>query len=380
MKRLAVIPADPLHKYLAKGEIKSRYWNPCELFDEVHIVSLCPSDVEPEEVQALVGRAKLHIHALGRPTPLTLAWYYRKIRRFIGGLAPSVIRAHGPWHSGSLGAYAGRQLGIPCLVSIHNEMDATRSFDRRLLLRLVRPLEYYTLRNASAVLCVSNYLHEYARRYGARRTITVYNKVYPDQFQGQAGSGRPPLQVLAVMRLDPQKDPECLIRAVAPLDLRLKLVGKGELEGRLKALVRELGVEHKVEFVPMVPNSQIHAHYLEADIFALATRYEGFCIPVLEAMAAGLPVVASQTPPIPEILGGTGLLVARNPEAFAKALRELAADAPLRARLGQAARERAASLDGRRMEEREAGLYEALMNGDRAALDRLSSDPCCYVA
>ncbi|MBI2504361.1 MAG: glycosyltransferase family 4 protein, partial [Candidatus Latescibacteria bacterium] len=224
------------------------------------------------------------------------------------------------------------------------------------------------------------YLHEYAKRYGARRTVTVYNKVYPDQFAGQAGSGREPLQVLAVMRLDPQKDPECLIRAVAPLDLRLKLVGKGELEGQLRALVRELGVEHKVEFVPMVPNSQIHSHYLGADIFALATRYEGFCIPVLEAMAAGLPVVASQTPPIPEILGGTGVLVERTPEAFTRALRDLAADAALRASLGKAARERAASLDGRKMEEREARLYEALMTRDQAALDLLSSDPNCYIA
>jgi glycosyltransferase involved in cell wall biosynthesis len=380
MKRLVVIPADPLHKYVAKGELKKGYWNPCDLFDEIHVVSLCAADVGPEEVQALAGRAKLSIHCVGRPTPLTLAWYYARVRRAIGGLAPSVIRAHGPWHSGSLGVYAGRRLGVPCLVSIHNEMDATRSFDRRLLLRLIRPLEYYTLRRASAVLCVSNYLHDYARRYGARRTITVYNKVYPAQFSGQPGSGKEPLQVLAVMRLDPQKDPECLVRAVAPLDLRLKLVGRGELEERLKTLVRELGLEDRVELVPMVPNSQIHTHYLGADIFAMATRYEGFCIPVLEAMAAGLPVVASHTPPIPEIVGDTGMLVDRTPEAFGAALKELAASSPLRAKLGAAARARAASLDGRRMEEREAELYKALLAKDQDALAALSADSRRFVS
>ncbi|MBM3278755.1 MAG: glycosyltransferase family 4 protein [Candidatus Handelsmanbacteria bacterium] len=380
MKRLAVIPADPLYKYVAKGELKPRYWNPGEFFDEIHVVSLCADEVAPEQVQALAGRAKLYIHPVGRPTPMTLAWYYRKVSRLIGNLAPSVIRAHGPWHSGSLGVHAGRRLGVPCLVSIHNEMDATRSFDRRLLLRLVRPLEYYTLRHASAVLCVSNYLHEYASRYGAQRMITVYNKVYPDQFAGQAGSEAAPLQVLAVMRLDPQKDPECLIRAVAPLKLRLKLVGKGELEGRLKRLVRELGVEDRVELIPMVPNSQIHTHYLGADIFAMATHYEGFCIPVLEAMAAGLPVVASQTPPIPEILGGAGLLVEHRPEAFTRAFAELAADPERRSRLGAAARERAASLDGRRMEDREAELYQVLIAKDRAALELLCADARRYVA
>lgn len=373
MKRLVVIPADPLYKYVAKGELKERYWNPGDLFDEIHVLSLCTRDVSPEEVQLLAGRARLHIHAVGRPNPLSLSWYYGRVRRLVEKLNPGVIRAHGPWHAGSLGVYAGRRLKIPTLVSIHNEMDATRSFDRRLLLRLVRPLEYYTLGRATAVLCVSNYLHEYARRYGARRTVSVYNKVHSERFSGSPGSGGQPLVVLAVMRLDPQKDPECLVRAIAPLNLRLRLVGQGELAPRLKTLVRELGIEERVEMIPMVPNSEIPAQYQRADIFAMATRYEGFCIPVLEAMAAGLPVVASLTPPIPEILDGAGLLVERTPEAFAEALRRLALDPDLRASMGNRGRQRALLLDGRRMEEREGALYEILLARDQAGLERLSS-------
>ena len=57
-----------------------------------------------------------------------------------------------------------------------------------------------------------------------------------------------------------------------------------------------------VYYEPQVPNSEIQTYYQQADIFSMATHCEGFCIPVLGAMAAGLPVVASSTAPIPEVL------------------------------------------------------------------------------
>ena len=106
------------------------------------------------------------------------------------------------------------------------------------------------------------------------------------------------------MRLDRAKNPECLIDAIASLDLHLKLIGQSELEEALRRRVRDLDIEDRVEFIRQVPNSEIADHYRQADIFAMATHYEGFCVPVLEAMAAGLPIVASRTGPIPEVLGG----------------------------------------------------------------------------
>ncbi len=379
MPRLVVFPADPLYKYLDKGEIKERYWNPCGLFDEVHIISLADRDVEPDQVPELVGEAELHIHPIGRPTALTLAVYYRKAAKLVGALNPDLIRAHGPWHTGSLAVYASKKLGVPCLVSVHNDRDAQRSYDHRMLLRLVKPLENYTLKNASVVICVSNYLHRYARAHGARRTVTVYNKVYMDQFLGERGADGEPPTVLSVMRLDRQKYPECIIEGLKDLPLRLKLIGQGELAESLRALVRRLGMEQRVEFVPMVPNREIHAHYLQADIFAMATHYEGFCIPVLEAMAAGLPVVSCVTEPIPELLGGTGLVVAKEPSAYAEAFARLAADPELRRALGTKARARAQTLAGDRMEEREAGLYEAVMAGREDELEALFSDAGRFV-
>jgi glycosyltransferase involved in cell wall biosynthesis len=381
MSRLVVLPADPLYKYYAKGEIKAGYWNPCGLFDEVHILSLAPSDIAAEKVQTLVGEARLHIHAIGRPSMWTLPFYFGKVRRLIAECNPDLIRAHGPWHTGSLAVHAGRSLDIPTVVSVHSDRDAQRRHEPSLLLHMVRPLENYTLRNASVVLCVSDYLHGYARRHGARRTYTVYNKVYGQVFARKVIHRREgPLKILSVMRLDRAKFPECLIDAISSLpDVQLKLIGQGELEGALHRQVARLGLRERVEFVRQVPNSEIHAHYHQADIFAMATHYEGFCIPVLEAMAAGLPVVASATGPIPEVVADAGWIVEKEPAAFTRALAELAANPDRREALAAAGVQRARDVDGVRMEEREGQLYKVLMERRKDELDSMLADSGRFV-
>ena len=378
--RLVVIPADPLYKYYAKGEIKARYWNPCGLFDEIHIISLAPQDIAEEKVQVLVGDARLRIHAIGRPTMWNLPLYFSKVRRLIAAINPDLIRAHGPWHTGSLAVYAGRALDIPALVSVHSDRDAQRRHEPSLLLQMVRPLENYTLRKASVVICVSDYLHAYASRHGARRTYTVYNKVYCEDFITQRAKKREGvLQVLSVMRLDRAKNPESLIDAIAPLDMHLKLIGQGELEEALRRRVRDLNIADRVEFIRQVPNVEIAEHYQKADIFAMATHYEGFCIPVLEAMAAGLPIVASATGPIPEVLGDTGLLVENNATAFSNALADLQNDVQWREVLGAAARQRAEAINGQQMERRETNLYRVLMDRRQDELDLMLSDTGKFV-
>lgn len=380
-RRLVVLPADPLYKYFAKGEIKARYWNPCGLFDEVHILSLAPDDISAEKVQILAGDARLHIHAIGRPSMWTLPFYFGRVRRLVAKIKPDLIRAHGPWHTGSLAVSAGKALDIPVVVSVHSDRDAQRRHEPSLLLQMVRPLENYTLRNATVVLCVSDYLHEYARRHGAERTYTVYNKVYGHTFgRKMASRQQGPLRLLSVMRLDRAKFPECLIDAVASLpDMHLKLIGQGELEEALHRRVARLGLQERVEFVRQVPNSEIHSHYHRADIFVMATHYEGFCIPVLEAMTAGLPIIASDTGPIPEVLSGSGCIVEKEPVAFARALSELAADPDRREALAAAAVRRAQEVDGVEMEEREGRLYQVLMERRKGKLDSMLADSGRFV-
>jgi glycosyltransferase involved in cell wall biosynthesis len=365
LKKLVVLPNDPIYKYYEKGEIKPRYFNPGNYFDEVHLLSLCDQDIAPERVQTLAGNAKLCIHPIGRPTPATFPFFFPRVKQLVRQLAPDVIRAYNPRQCGSLAAYAGKRLQIPSVLSIHLEYDDQRRYDHRLLLRLMKPLERYALCTIDAVICVTDYLQRYARKYGAKRCVTIYNRVYTDQFC-PSPEPRPheTCTILSVGRLDRQKYQECLIRAVRNLDVRLVLIGQGELEVELKKLTKELDINQRVTFISSVPNTEIQTYYWRADVFALATHYEGFCIPVLEAMAAGLPVVASNTPPIPEILGRAGRIVENTPQAFEAAFRQLIKDRDLRRQVGQRARERAETLDGTIMEQREKALYESLIQQD----------------
>lgn len=155
-------------------------------------------------------------------------------------------------------------------------------------------------------------------------------------------------------RLAPQKDPDGLVRAMATLtDLpcRLSIAGDGPLRDRLSTQISDLGLSDRVELLGH--RSDIPDLLAGADIFVLPSRHEGFGLAVVEAMAAGLPVVATDIPPFREILASgaqppCAILVPPNdPAALAAALRRLI-DSPEEATaMGRAAKARAALYDQR---------------------------------
>jgi len=368
VKKLLVILTDPLSVYLKKGEIKRRYYNPGNLFSEVHFVSPASHDVAPSDVQSLVGDAHLVVHPLGASYYWTALLPFGRLASVIRRINPDVVRAYDPGVRGTLAVLWAHRLGIPSVVSIHIDPDEQRRVERRPIHQLRRLFERYALPRADAIICVTRYVEAYARRYATKDVSVIYNRVYSDEFISP--SRQHPVQqdrsrqvtILSVGRLVPQKYQECLIRAVRELglDARLVLIGDGELREPLERLVSELGMDGQVTFCRAVPHAEIARQYAEADIFAIATHHEGFCIPVLEAMAAGLPVVASRIGPIEEIVGDAGFLVDNYPAAFAAALDPLVKDASLRHAMGMRAAERARTMDGHIMEERERALYAGL--------------------
>jgi len=223
--------------------------------------------------------------------------------------------------------------------------------------------EPYSLSSVNKTICVSNYLVSYARKYGARDIDVIYNKVYSRQFYTQREhaqkKARP--KILSVGRLHPPKNQECLLRSIQNLNVKLTLIGDGVNYDKLQLLTKNLGISEKVSFVKSVPNREIQRYYWEADIFAISSFYEGFCIPVLEAMASALPVVVNNKEPLPELLGGTGIVVENTPQAFEEAFRRLLADSQLRKELGEKGRKRALEIDGDIMERKEVELYKQLV-------------------
>ena len=380
-RRLVVFPNDPLYKYHEKGEVKRGYWNPCGLFDEVHVISLSDREVAAEEVAELAGNGRLFVHSVGRPTAtdvLRLGNLQRLTTELIAQIEPNLIRAHNPSIHGWLAVRAADSLKVPSVISLHCDYDRWRTF-RILGLayapRFARSLvelalfEREVFRSADLIISAYQFPLSYASRFRPRRTEVVYNKVYGEAYAAGATPRLDgPLRVLSVGRQFPGKDPAPLIESLQHVsNVELTLIGQGPYNQRCRSLASRLGLEGRVHFLRSVENREIHEHYLRAHTFAIAIRYPGICIPVLEAMAAGLPVVVPQPwwEPEPELIGADALVVDGTPQGFAAAFRRLCDEPHLGARLGNSGRQRHRAVDGLVMEAREAELLSELM-GDQS--------------
>jgi D-inositol-3-phosphate glycosyltransferase len=154
--------------------------------------------------------------------------------------------------------------------------------------------------------------------------------------------------ILYVGRLDPFKGPELLLRSfgLLPSALRARLLfvggeGQGDPEAqRLHQIAEQLGIAARVHWQSAVPQEQLVDYYNAADLLAMPSYHESFGLVALEAMACGLPVVASRVGALASLVmdGQTGRLVGTHePEAFARSLEDVLEDEALRNRLGRGA-------------------------------------------
>jgi glycosyltransferase involved in cell wall biosynthesis len=169
--------------------------------------------------------------------------------------------------------------------------------------------------------------------------------------------------LLAVARLTRQKGVDVAVRALASLpdDTVLVVLSEGPERRALERLAQELGLERRVFLLGRVPD--VAAWLRRGAVLVHPARWEGFGLAVLEAMLAGLPVVASNVSSLPELVldGETGLLVPPDDPA---ALSRAVAQALERPELGEAGRERAhREFSVARMADRTAALYATLRDG-----------------
>lgn len=230
--------------------------------------------------------------------------------------------------------------------------------------RLLTPLEARNARSADVVICTSDYsARQAARAYGIspERLRIVPEGIDVPGWSSVCGSGRrhqadrsPSLVILSVARQYRRKNTASLIRAFGTVRdrhprVQLRIVGEGPELDRLDSLASRLGLGDSVRFVGSVGGlDELQREYASADIFCLPSLQEGFGIVFLEAMAAGLPIVAARAGSVPEVAphGEVALLVEPgNDAALARALERLLADCGLRRRLGGAGNRRWRSYD-----------------------------------
>jgi glycosyltransferase involved in cell wall biosynthesis len=258
---------------------------------------------------------------------------------------PDILHASSS-KAGVLGRVAGLLAGVPIRIfTVHGWAFAAYSgIPSRLYRwadRLVRPLTTVTI-------CVSERERAAGLAAGtcdAERTVVIPNAVDVATAPHAKPVVRARPLIVAVGRLKAPKDFVTLVRALArlqPDSFEALIVGDGPDRHRLEAEIEALGLADRVELAG--ERRDVPQLLASADVFVLSSASEGMPVSVLEAMAAGLPVVAARVGGVPEQVadGVTGLLVEPgDPDELAAALARLTRDGELRRRLGAAGRARA---------------------------------------
>lgn len=214
-----------------------------------------------------------------------------------------------------------------------------------------RVLIPHSLRRAALVICPSKYTAQDARAlFGVRpeRLRVIPHGVEelfrqpPSPAALQAARDRyrlPARYVLFVGTLQPRKNLETALKAVAAVRRHAPVAlvvagGRGWRDEAALALIRALELEDAVHLLGYVPVRDLPALYGQAEVFLFPSRYEGFGLPVLEAMACRTAVIASSETSLPEVAGDAALLVPAGDEAgWVSALEQVLHDPALRARL-----------------------------------------------
>ena len=121
--KICIFPNDPIKAYIEKGSIKTRYYNPENLFDEVHIISHTDNEVNVEKVQEVVGSAKLVFHTIGKMNLLNYKSKLNAVREIIKEVKPDMLRTYNPILQGWLATKVSKEFDIPLVLSLHTNYD-----------------------------------------------------------------------------------------------------------------------------------------------------------------------------------------------------------------------------------------------------------------
>lgn len=278
------------------------------------------------------------------------------------------------WSTVPAGAVAlalNRRVGLRYLVRVSG--PDIPGFERRYawLYPALTPLIRETWRRAECVVakCDAEAMMIHAVAPGVKVTM-VPNGVDIRAFDSAARSHEGAVRFLCVGRLIERKGQRYIIEALAALtragvQATLELVGSGDERPRLEALTESLGLRDRVRFAGYVPRDAIAQRYAAADVFVLPSYNEGMSVATLEAMAAGLPIIATRTGGLAELVedGVNGLTFAwGDTAALTRHLTLLAGDRALRHRMGAASRSRAVAFSWDRMAAQYIELFESLVS------------------
>jgi glycosyltransferase involved in cell wall biosynthesis len=239
---------------------------------------------------------------------------------------PDVLHAHGASWGGEVAHLISQEFNVPFFITEHS----THFLDA-----VWRPLGWRSalssLLAADDVVCVSRHLARAVNRVAPGLACGVVPNVVDTSFFASAARTQRearPFRVLSVGLLVEKKGMDLLIRAFAQAfpddpDALLVIAGDGPQRASLEALIRQLRLGDRVHFTGLLTRVEIREWMGKANVFALASHFETFGVVFIEALASGLPVIATQSGgPDDIITDGVGWLVpTRDESALARALR-----------------------------------------------------------
>jgi len=326
------------------------------------------SRTSSDEGVRIVGRP-MRVPYGGTVAPISFSpGSWRCIRSAMRAFDPDVIHVHEPL-TPSTSMLAVLAASAPVVATFHAYLERSR------LMELAGPVLRRVSRRIDAAIAVSDAAASFVRRVAHVPLEIVPNGVDVRAF---AHPG-PPIEgfpvgrkVLWVNRLDPQKGFEVMVRAFETLaseleDVRLLVVG----DGRDRVAVRSLpqSVRSRILRLGSLPHSELPRYHAAADVFASpAVGQESFGIVLVEAMAAGVPVVATDIPGYREVVrdGVDGLLVPPNDAtALASAIRRVLSEPDLASALASAGRTRAETFSWDAVVPRLEAVYDRVLAGTR---------------
>jgi glycosyltransferase involved in cell wall biosynthesis len=278
---------------------------------------------------------------------------FRKIYSLLKELRPGLVHTH-LIHGDMYGIAAAGLAGIKTIVSTKHNDDV---FRRNIFFRT---LNSFLNRRVCRVITISNWIRHFIKEVESvapEKIQTIYYGLAEitqdnpkESIRDEMGFGNREVVLGIIARLVEQKGHQYLVEAFSQAykqtpHIRLIIVGDGKLRDRLESFVQEKKLEGVIRFTGHRNNVEEILNSI--DIFVHPSLWEGFGLAILEAMAMGKPVIATNASAIPELVENsvTGLLVPpRDSRSLAQAIIKLSSDEGLRKRFGQAARERTRKL------------------------------------
>jgi len=259
-------------------------------------------------------------------------WLIPKIAQQLREGAFDLLHTHG-YKADLLGIIAAYMAKIPIVATIHGYTNAFPA------VRVYGHLDLLVLRRFPKVMAVSDYLRQelIASGLAPHQVVTVYHVLDPDVFvstisadrrqvRAELGIGTHTPVVLTVGRLNPEKGHRYLLESAQLVcqyihDLHVLVVGEGPLREQLEVSARSLSLNAVVSFLGW--RKDVASLMAASDLFVLPSTRDSFPMVILEALAIGVPVIATRVGGVPEIIrtGENGILVEpRDPEALARAM------------------------------------------------------------